>query len=158
TTFAATGASIALLVANEWVAVPAASTVLAALALLTAGHRTGLALAAALRGNHLAAQENDLVEEVGEALANQDLSLHYQPPVHAPNGAVKGAEALIRWYRDGEFVPPDAFLPAVERSKLMRPLTDFVLDRALATAARWWADGYQIGVSVNLATTNLSEA
>jgi len=33
-----------------------------------------------------------------------------------------------------------------------------VLDRALETAARWWAEGYRIGISVNLATANLSEA
>ena len=64
----------------------------------------------------------------------------------------------MRWYRDAKFVPPDTFLGAVERSELMRPLTDYVLERALAAAARWHADGHEIGVSVNLATANLREA
>ena len=47
---------------------------------------------------------------------------------------------------------PDQFLPAVERSKLIGPLTDWVLDRALAACARW-----DVPVSVNLATANLGE-
>jgi EAL domain-containing protein (putative c-di-GMP-specific phosphodiesterase class I) len=70
---------------------------------------------------------------------------------------VVGAEALLRWRRDGSNVPPDEFLPAVERSELMAPLTDYVLERALAEAARWHAAGHQLGLSVNLATANLSE-
>jgi EAL domain-containing protein (putative c-di-GMP-specific phosphodiesterase class I) len=52
---------------------------------------------------------------------------------------------------------PDEFLPAVERSELMAPLTDYVLDRALAAAAGWHAAGHALGISVNLATANLSE-
>ena len=41
------------------------------------------------------------------------------------------------------FIPPDKFLPAVERSALMGPLTDWVLDRALAAASGWhrWVTG-----------------
>ena len=137
---------------------PGRSVILAALALLTAGHRSGIALAARCAGTSAPRRSASCVEDVREALANQDLTLHYQPLVDARSGTVKGAEALLRWYRDGAFVPPDSFLGAVERSDLMRPLTDFVIDRALETAAVWWADGYQIGISVNLATANLNEA
>ncbi len=88
---------------------------------------------------------------------DHELELHYQPLVDAHTGVVVGAEALLRWQRDGSNVPPDEFLPAVERSELMAPLTDYVLDRALAEAARWHAAGHQLGLSVNLATANLSE-
>ena len=68
-----------------------------------------------------------------------------------------GAEALLRWNRDGDFMAPDQFLPSVERSELIAPLTDYVLDAALAAAAGWRAAGHPLGVSVNLATANLSE-
>ena len=143
--------------ANEWFAIPATSVVLAALALLTAGHRSCRALAAALRQGLAGTQEREIIEDVRVALRKGDLTLHFQPLVEVGNGRVKGAEALLRWYRDGEFIPPDRYLPAVEQSELMRPLTDFVLDRALTAAAEWWRDGHEIGVSVNLATSNLSE-
>jgi EAL domain-containing protein (putative c-di-GMP-specific phosphodiesterase class I) len=158
TTFVAAGASVALLVVNEWVAIPAVSVVLAGLAMVTALHRSGMALAAGLRGTRVAARDRELVDEVRDALERDELELHFQPLVDAADGTVKGAEALLRWYRDGRFIAPDTFLGAVERSPLIRPLTDFVLDRALAAAAGWRAKGYEIGVSVNLATTNLSEA
>jgi EAL domain-containing protein (putative c-di-GMP-specific phosphodiesterase class I) len=145
--------AIVLLAANEWVHVPATSVVLAALGLLGAVHRTVISLAASVRDSLAAARERDLVEDVGHALKQQELELHYQPLVDAHTGAVVGAEALLRWQRDGTNVPPDQFLPAVECSELMAPLTDYVLDRALAEAATWGG----IGISVNLATANLSE-
>jgi EAL domain-containing protein (putative c-di-GMP-specific phosphodiesterase class I) len=150
---AAAVAALALLVANEWVDVPAMSVVMAGVALLLAIHRTGLALAESVRESLTAARDRELVDEVRQALADGALDLHYQPLVDTRTGAVKGAEALLRWSRDGVNVPPDQFLPTVERSELMAPLTDFVLDRALAEAATW--NG--LGVSVNLATANLSE-
>ncbi len=151
-------AAVCLLSANEWVAVPAVSVVLAALGMLGAVHRTGYTLAASVRDSRSTSRERELVDEVGQALANQELELHYQPLVDARTGAVVGAEALLRWSRDGTFMAPDRFLPAVERSELMAPLTDYVLDRALAQAAGWRAAGHPIDISVNLATANLGES
>jgi EAL domain-containing protein (putative c-di-GMP-specific phosphodiesterase class I) len=150
-------AAIGLLAINEWVDVPAASVVLAALGLLGAVHRTIRTLAVSVRDSLAAARDRELVEEVRHAIDQQELELHYQPLIDTHTGVVVGAEALLRWQRDGTNVPPDQFLPAVERSELMAPLTDYVLDRALAEAARWHAAGHQLGVSVNLATANLSE-
>jgi EAL domain-containing protein (putative c-di-GMP-specific phosphodiesterase class I) len=150
-------AAIGLLAINEWVDVPAASVVLAALGLLGAVHRTIRTLAVSVRDSLAAARDRELVEEVRHAIDQQELELHYQPLIDTHTGVVVGAEALLRWQRDGTNVPPDQFLPAVERSELMAPLTDYVLDRALAEAARWHAAGHVLGVSVNLATANLSE-
>ena len=137
---------------------PAASVVLAALALTVAAHRSWLSLASGLRDTRAAARDRELVEEVRDALEHGELELHFQPLIDAADGTVHGAEALLRWFRDGRFVPPDSFLPAVERSDLMCPLTDYVLDTALAAAAGWRAQGHEIGISVNLATANLMEA
>lgn len=145
--------AIALLVANEWVDVPAVSVVLVAIGLCGAVHRTALSLAASLRASLAASRERELVDEVRDALEHGDLDLHFQPLVDLRSGRVHGAEALLRWDR----MRPDQFLPAVERSALMAPLTDFVLDRALAAAASWRAAGDELGVSVNLATSNLVE-
>jgi EAL domain-containing protein (putative c-di-GMP-specific phosphodiesterase class I) len=150
--------AVALLVANEWVAVPAASVVLAALALLAAINRTGLALTSSLRAWRGDAARRGLVAEVRHALAAGELTLHFQPLVDPAARTVHGAEALLRWRRDGSFIPPDAFLPVVEDGPLMTPLTDFVLDRALGALAGWRARGHDLGVSVNLAAANLSDA
>ncbi|RKQ87244.1 EAL domain-containing protein (putative c-di-GMP-specific phosphodiesterase class I) [Solirubrobacter pauli] len=150
--------SIGLLAANAWLAVPDVAIVLAALSLLLTMQGSGRTLADSLRAAREAAREREMVEDVRDAMDNGELDVYFQPLVRVGDGEVVGAEALLRWRRaDGVFVPPDVFLPAVERSELMRPLTDWVLDRALAAAAGWHRSGHRIGVSVNLATGNLSE-
>ncbi|MDA0168227.1 EAL domain-containing protein [Solirubrobacter taibaiensis] len=151
--------SVALLVANEWLAIPAPAVVLAGLSLLVTVQGTGRALASSLRAALEDARERDLVDDVRDAMHNGELDLYFQPLVDVAGGRVRGAEALLRWRRaDGVFIPPDKFLPAVERSALMGPLTDWVLDRALAAASGWHRSGHRVGISVNLATCNLSEA
>nr|WP_298130777.1 EAL domain-containing protein [uncultured Pseudoxanthomonas sp.] len=144
---------IVLLAANEWIAVPAVSVVLVALGLAAAMHRIWHALLKVLRTTRSAARERELVGEVRHALAAGDLDLHYQPLVDLRTGAVHGVEALLRW----DTRCPEAFLPAVERTDLIRAVTDFVLDRALEDLAQWRASGHEIGVSINLAAANLEE-
>ena len=52
-------------------------------------------------------------------------------------------------------VPPLEFLPLAEDAELMDPLTELVLDMALAQCARWHAEGFDVSVCVNLSSTNL---
>ena len=72
---------------------------LAAIGLLGAVHRTALALAASVRESLAAGRERELVDDVREALEAGELDLHFQPLVDARTGAVRGAEALLRWER-----------------------------------------------------------
>ena len=150
---AAAGA-IGLLAIGEWIEVPATAVVLASVAILLMIRRSAVAVGANVRTAMAAARERELVDDVRHALEHERLELYFQPLVDARTGAVRGAEALLRWQReDGGFVAPDEFLPAVERSDLIGPLTDWVLDRALAAAVRWNGPA----VSINLAIANLSE-
>ena len=104
-----------LLIANEWVEVPASSVLLAGSCCSAPIQCSGFTLAASVRDSMGTARERELVDEVRQALADRELELHYQPLIDARTGAVVGAEALLRWSRDGVNVPPDRFLPAVER-------------------------------------------
>lgn len=144
---------IALLAANEWIAVPAVSVVLVALGLAAAMHRIWRALLKILSATRFAARERELVDEVRNALVVGELTVHYQPLVELHTGAVHGVEALLRWKERR----PDDFLPVVERSDLMRSVTDYVLERALGDLATWRAAGHDMGMSVNLAAANLGE-
>jgi EAL domain-containing protein (putative c-di-GMP-specific phosphodiesterase class I) len=149
--------AILLLVVNEWLAVHPVAVTLAALGLLAAINRTAFALSSGLRVSRDAARDRATVGEVRDALRAGELTLHFQPLIDVRTGRACGAEALLRWPRPGGFVPPDAFLPAVEQSPLIGPLSDFVLDRAIAELAGWRAAGHELGVSVNLAVANLAE-
>jgi diguanylate cyclase (GGDEF)-like protein len=68
--------------------------------------------------------------------------LHYQPIVDMKTGVMRGAEALLRWDRPGYgFVPPSQFIDVAEDSGLIVPIGNWVLRKALATAAEWYRTG-----------------
>jgi diguanylate cyclase (GGDEF)-like protein/PAS domain S-box-containing protein len=92
-----------------------------------------------------------LASRLGAAISNGELVLHYQPLVDLRNGKVVGAEALVRW-QDGErgLIPPGDFIPIAERTGLIRPLSDWVIDQACKQTAAWAAQGLDLYVSINL--------
>ncbi len=97
------------------------------------------------------------MEDLRTALTADELLVHLQPQVDLADGAVVGAEALVRWQHPtrGLLFPGD-LLPAAEQAGLLRPLTDAVLDLAVAAAARWWPER-PVPVSVNLSAANVTD-
>jgi len=98
----------------------------------------------------------ELLGELRGAIQDGQIVLHYQPQAVAETGRVVGVEALARWqHPERGLLGPYEFLPAAERSAIMRPLTLAVLDQALARASAWRASGLNLAMSVNLAAPNL---
>jgi diguanylate cyclase len=94
--------------------------------------------------------------ELRHALERDELLLHYQPKIALDTGRVCGVEALLRWqHPERGLLAAGAFLPAVEHSGLIEPLTEWVLARALGDRARWIAAGMDWPVSVNVSARNL---
>jgi diguanylate cyclase (GGDEF)-like protein/PAS domain S-box-containing protein len=93
-----------------------------------------------------------LEDELREAIANDQLVLHYQPVV-GPDGAVRSAEALVRWpHPERGMLFPDKFIPVAQRGGLMRDLDRWVLRTATKEAATWPTHLRRpVGVAVNLA-------
>jgi EAL domain-containing protein (putative c-di-GMP-specific phosphodiesterase class I) len=52
-------------------------------------------------------------------------------------------------------VPPDDFIPLAQQTGLIKPLTLYVLDEALAQCRAWEEAGLTLSVAVNLSTRNL---
>lgn len=101
----------------------------------------------------------DTEADADERLRAGNLLLHFQPQVRTGDGAVEGAEALVRWeHPDHGLMPPLTFLDLVERHGLMHALTGWVLDEALRIAAGWHRSGRDVRISVNLSATNLTDA
>jgi EAL domain-containing protein (putative c-di-GMP-specific phosphodiesterase class I) len=84
------------------------------------------------------------------ALDARDFVLHYQPIVSLADGTVAHHEALVRLADrdDGSLVAPARFLPAAERSGLVKEIDRIVLDMALATFARRHA-GETVAINVS---------
>lgn len=98
----------------------------------------------------------DLLAELREALTvDGQLILYYQPVINVMTGKITGREALLRWdHPKMGLLPPDEFIPAAERSRLMVPLGAKVIAMA-CEAALGWPD--QARVSVNVSSRQLGE-
>jgi diguanylate cyclase (GGDEF)-like protein len=94
--------------------------------------------------------------DVRRAIDHDELVLHYQPKVDLGSGQTTCLEALVRWqHPERGLLPPADFLPAVEQSGLINPLTGWVLRRALTDCAQWAALGRDWAVAVNVSARNL---
>jgi diguanylate cyclase len=97
------------------------------------------------------------MEELRTALDGDELVVFLQPQMDLRDGRIVGAEALVRWNHPTRgLLSPAHLLPAAEQAGLLRPLTDRVLELALAAAARWWPDR-AVPVSVNLSAANVTD-
>ena len=96
--------------------------------------------------------------DLRRALEGGELVLHYQPKVNISTGEVVGVEALVRWQHPANgLVFPDDFIPLAERTGLIGPLTQYVLDAALAQARTWVDAGRPLPIAVNLSARNLHD-
>jgi EAL domain-containing protein (putative c-di-GMP-specific phosphodiesterase class I) len=90
-------------------------------------------------GMHERAVERQLVEtNLRHALERDEFVLYYQPKINLANGAVIGAEALIRWiHPQWGMVPPERFIRVAEDFGLIVPMGRWVLQQACLQAKRW---------------------
>jgi diguanylate cyclase (GGDEF)-like protein/PAS domain S-box-containing protein len=99
-----------------------------------------------------------LVGELRRALDERELTLHYQPKARLADGTVHTVEALLRWNHPARgLVLPGEFIPIVQQTGLIEPLSRYVVDLALRQCRAWLDAGLRLAVSVNLAARNLTD-
>ncbi|WP_111870420.1 putative bifunctional diguanylate cyclase/phosphodiesterase [Actinomadura craniellae] len=104
-----------------------------------------------------------MLGDLRRAVDRDELELLFQPKIGLGHGEVVGLEALLRWHHPTRgLIGPEEFLPVAEQTYLMRAITQYVVDSALAQAARWWRAGLTVQVGINasgrdLLDTGLSE-
>ena len=98
-----------------------------------------------------------LVSKLRTALQNDALEVFVQPKVELATGRLVSLEALVRWVDpDRGEIAPDEFVSLAERSGLIRPLTDAVLQKAIAACAGWQPTLPGVGIAVNVSVKNLT--
>ncbi|MEX0914201.1 MAG: bifunctional diguanylate cyclase/phosphodiesterase, partial [Demequina sp.] len=99
-----------------------------------------------------------LLTDLRASLEAGDLFVVYQPQVDLADGRTVAVEALVRWQHPTEgLIVPDDFIPLAERSGLIFPVTEFVLDKALFALSQWRGAGHDLRMSVNLSARHLSD-
>lgn len=100
--------------------------------------------------------ENDL----RNALRLKQFFLHYQPQVNS-EGVLIGAEALIRWHHPKHgMVPPADFIPLAEKTRLILPIGNWVLETACQQLAKWAQEPAkaELTLAVNISAVQYHQA
>jgi diguanylate cyclase (GGDEF)-like protein/PAS domain S-box-containing protein len=92
-----------------------------------------------------------IASQLRQAERRDELELYYQPIVDLSQSCIVGAEALIRWnHPERGLLLPGDFLPAAERTGLIRPITAWVLEQACIQARRWCDQDLDLYASINI--------
>ena len=93
-----------------------------------------------------------------EALEKDQFVLFYQAQVDLVSGKVIGAEALIRWQKDGQLIPPNDFIPIAEKNGSIMPITEWVISQSCQDCAKWHKLGFDdLTISINIPSMMLAK-
>lgn len=84
------------------------------------------------------------------ALKNGEFRVFLQPKYNIDSGKMEGAEALVRWFRDGKMMLPSEFIPVFEKNGFIVNVDLFVLDEVCRLQRKWLDEGINpLPISVN---------
>jgi diguanylate cyclase (GGDEF)-like protein/PAS domain S-box-containing protein len=105
----------------------------------------------------MTAKQLALLADLRQCIANEELVLHYQPKVDLETHEVSGVEALVRWrHPERGLLMPGSFMPEVESTELIGPVTKWVLNEALRQQRAWREQDIDLTVAVNISARSLS--
>ncbi|HEX5356614.1 MAG TPA: EAL domain-containing protein [Aquabacterium sp.] len=93
----------------------------------------------------------DLDTALHKALERKELVLYYQPKIDVRTSRMVGAEALMRWQRGGQLVPPGDFIPLAEATGLINEMSLWAIEEAARQSKEWEKKfGFDASIAVNL--------
>jgi EAL domain-containing protein (putative c-di-GMP-specific phosphodiesterase class I) len=106
------------------------------------------------------AAENEVTAvELGNALANDELTLAFQPKLTVQGLMLKGVEALARWpHPQKGMISPGVFIPLAERHGMIDTLTRHLLQVAFQHKKSWQNYGLRFGLAFNLSPLSLADS
>lgn len=100
-------------------------------------------------------RETEMVENFDEAIAKEEFEVWYQPKVDPQTDTVNGAEALVRWRRNGVLIPPFQFIELFEKTGDIKTLDKYVFTKVCAQMKKMLAEGTALPISVNLSRQSM---
>lgn len=103
-------------------------------------------------------EQLSLLGELQRAIEEDELVFAFQPKLRLTDGAVCGAEALLRWRHPVRgLLLPGAFIPFAEQAGFIRKITRWALQSGARTAAEWARRGQPLPLSVNISADDLAD-
>lgn len=96
-------------------------------------------------------EEQEIESCMESALKNKEFKIFYQPKTFTSNERMAGAEALIRWYKEGEVISPNKFIPLFEKNKFILKLDMYIFEQVCKDLANWREKyNYMPTISINV--------
>jgi EAL domain-containing protein (putative c-di-GMP-specific phosphodiesterase class I) len=102
----------------------------------------------------------ELLGDINQSLQKDYFELYYQPKIDLRNNQVTSYEALIRWnHPEKGFISPGEFIPKVEKSSLIEPLTDWVIEKSISDIKEYEykENELDINVAINISARNFQD-
>jgi len=97
------------------------------------------------------------LNDLKQAIVQQQLVLHFQPQIYLDSGALNGVEALVRWqHPELGLINLEHFIPQAEDSGLIADITRWVIDAAVRQEQKWRREGLNVAVSVNISAADIT--
>ncbi len=105
-----------------------------------------------------AIHRKQILSMFAEAMENGEFRPYYQPKVNTDTRSLAGAEALVRWIRDGKMITPGEFIPVLETDESICTLDFYIFERVCQDIRRWLDEGIEpVRISTNFSRMNLAD-
>lgn len=101
-----------------------------------------------------------MLAEINNSIENNNFEIYYQPKINLKNNKVQTFEALLRWNHPGKgYISPGDFIPLVEKSSLIEPLTEWVINEVLKDISNFKAknNSFKYDIAINISARNLQQ-
>lgn len=75
--------------------------------------------------------EQKVINRMNQALENKEFELYLQPKFDINSNKLIGAEALVRWIKGGEIIPPNEFIPIFEQNGFITKMDLYIWEETL---------------------------
>ncbi|MBR3023355.1 MAG: EAL domain-containing protein [Oscillospiraceae bacterium] len=102
-------------------------------------------------------ENNRIITDFRRAMSEGEFQVYYQPKVNISTNELCGAEALIRWVKDGNVISPAEFVPVLENEGLITEIDFFVFETVCQNICEWEIKGIKpVTISSNFSKINLA--
>ena len=103
-------------------------------------------------------RESEIENIMEEAIKNKEFEVYYQPQISTKTEKIEGAEALVRWKKDGKMISPSEFIPIFEKNYFIIKLDEYVYKRVCENIQEMKKQLKEIPkISVNISKESLAE-
>ncbi len=104
------------------------------------------------------AESQNMLNDLRNAISNNDVNVVYQPKMCLQTNQICGCEALVRWSKNGIAICPSEFIEVAEKSGLILPLGDQILEMVMRQSKTWRDEKLFDGpIAVNLSPRQLAD-